>query len=134
MEKGLGSIEFDAIFCINLERRKDRKAHASKEFDKLGISPVFYPAIDAHELSIGHQGRLKPGMIGCLLSHYSLLQHCMLNGYQRVLIFEDDLRIITGGIALLEDAMPYLPKDCDFAYIGYSVFPEQAHKTKRVNK
>ena len=37
---------FDKIFCLNLERREDRRERAESQFRSLGIQVDFFPAID----------------------------------------------------------------------------------------
>jgi GR25 family glycosyltransferase involved in LPS biosynthesis len=130
----LEHLNFDAVFCINLDRRPDRRRQAQEQFNYLGLTPTFYSAIDINPFQIDTSGNFKKGMLGCYLSHLSILQHCILSGYERVLITEDDLSAITGCNALLQHALPVIPDDWEFAYLGYSVFPDQQSKNKPVNK
>lgn len=57
---------FDAIYCINLDRRTDRWETVQREFDKVGIRErvVRFSAIETPE----------NGAIGCLLSHRAIIQ------------------------------------------------------------
>jgi hypothetical protein len=54
-------------------------------------------------------------------------------GYERVLITEDDLTAIAGCNDLLAHALPALPADWQFAYLGYTVFPEKKIDSKKIN-
>ncbi len=74
---------FDAIYCINLDRRTDRWEAVQKEFDKVGILDrvVRFSAIETPE----------NGAIWCLLSHRSIIQKAQKMGWKNVLVFEDDV-------------------------------------------
>lgn len=134
MEKvGIESLGLDKIFCINLERRPDRRESTEAVCKQLGITPVFFNAVDGQSMNLVHDNGKTPGMLGCYLSHFMLLQHCLLSGYEKVLILEDDIEIILGGKALLSHALPSLPKDWQFAYLGYTHLPDQRGKEKKVN-
>jgi GR25 family glycosyltransferase involved in LPS biosynthesis len=118
----LSDLKFDKVYCINLERRTDRRNHAVEQFQKLGIDNYqFYPAIDASTLGLrANAQHLTFGMVGCYMSHYMIFREAYMNGYDRVLIFEDDFNPIRGGAALIADALPHIPNDWEFAYLGYS--------------
>ena len=78
---------FDAILYINLEHRKDRDKSILNEIgNKLSNKPVY--RIDAV---------LEPlcGHIGCGKSHIKALELAIQNGWQSVLVLEDDF-VFTG--------------------------------------
>lgn len=129
----LKDLNLDKVFCINLARRPERKYEAQVEIDKLGISVEWYDAIDSSLMSLTSSNNLKPGMVGCYLSHYFILQHCLMNGYERILILEDDIQLITGGNSLLAHALPKLPTDWQFVYLGCTIIEAERHRTKTVN-
>jgi GR25 family glycosyltransferase involved in LPS biosynthesis len=49
-----------------------------------------------------------------------ILQEALRMGYERILIFEDDLTFITGFNGLMNHAVPIVPDDWEFLYLGYS--------------
>ena len=85
-------------YVINLKRRRDRLENFYK------INP--FSSIDVFEACDGKkikeesqekqnlynlfQGKLKPGEIGCFVSHLMLWQECIKNSNNLTLIFEDD--------------------------------------------
>lgn len=72
--------DISAVVFINLDRRKDRLAEITGEFDRMGIKgAIRFPAI-SHE----------DGGIGCCKSHLAVLKMAKANGWHNVLIFEDD--------------------------------------------
>ena len=77
---------FDDIkhtYYINLERRVDRKEHVTNQFNKLGLPVTRFNAI-----------QMKNGAIGCSMSHLKLLQMAVLNGFDHMLIVEDDIKFL----------------------------------------
>tara|TARA_B110000261_G_scaffold136859_1_gene154920 strand:- start:685 stop:1140 length:456 start_codon:yes stop_codon:yes gene_type:complete len=77
----------DKIYYINLEHRIDRKEHIENQIKKY-IDP---------ELSITKRFNAienKNGHIGCSKSHLNIIEECIQNNYNNVLIFEDDFEFI----------------------------------------
>ena len=77
----------DKIYYINLEHRKDRKEQIENQIKKF-IDP---------ELSITKRFNAianKDGHIGCSKSHLGIIEKCIQNNYNNVLIFEDDFEFI----------------------------------------
>jgi len=77
------------------------------------------------------------GAYGCWKSHKIIAEHALANGFQRILVFEDDVEFlsnITPGFAardlpnLLED----LPSDAEFLHLGY--FPFSGFPVTNCNK
>lgn len=80
---------FTKVFCINLQRRADRRAHAEEQFRLLRIplsSVEWFDAYDAADYG------LTP-MECCTLSHRSILHMAAHYKWPRTLIFEDDFEI-----------------------------------------
>lgn len=77
----------DAFIYINLENREDRKKEILAEFEKLSI-----PDNKIHKIS----GVYIPnnGHKGCVQSHILALNMAKLNGWQNVMIMEDDAELI----------------------------------------
>ncbi|MEI6710981.1 MAG: glycosyltransferase family 25 protein [bacterium] len=77
---------FEAIYCINLDRRTDRWEVAQKEFKKAGILDrvIRFSAFETP----------KKGAAGCLLSHRTIVQIAKERGWENVLVFEDDIEFI----------------------------------------
>lgn len=67
-------------FVINLKTRPDRLEHANKEFEKLGIKPNIFNAIQT-----------KDGAVGCTMSHIKCLELAIEYDYDRIFICEDDI-------------------------------------------
>jgi GR25 family glycosyltransferase involved in LPS biosynthesis len=78
--------KIDKVFYINLEKRTDRRAEIEEElatkflFNKAERFPgILY----------------EPGIYGCTMSHISLLRKMILNGWETMMVFEDDAQLLT---------------------------------------
>ena len=78
---------FDAVYCINLERRADRKKLAISHFKKIGIEVEFFTAIDGSTLSNIPNG-INAGEYGCILSHRAIYKDAKNRGLEKYLILE----------------------------------------------
>jgi GR25 family glycosyltransferase involved in LPS biosynthesis len=113
MDKVMINDYFDAIYCINLEKRRDRWFQAQEEFLKhkmvvdrfKGIFPPQYIGI-------------ANGALGCLLSHDFLIEKAMDERLSNILIFEDDVVFDDDFVAKFEKWYPQVPKDWDMLYLG----------------
>jgi len=108
---------FDAIYCINLDRRPDRWSQAEAEFNKFGIlnSIQRFSAIDGNLLS--NQTTLLKGELGVLETHISILNKSIEDNVDSILILEDDVNF-TSEFLNLEQYMSAVPSDWDFIYFG----------------
>jgi len=119
-------------FLVNLKRRPDRLQAADKALKKIGINPVIvFNAVDAKTLGIRHEGTLRPGMVGCFLSHYMLLQIAIMNNLESILIFEDDVNPIINADLLLKNAEKCVPDDWEFLWLGYSYSGDQWERNRK---
>jgi len=71
------------VMYINLDKRTDRRAELEGELAKMGLTAERFPAI---------QG--TTGMIGCGLSHIAVLKRAIAEGWENVLILEDDFQFL----------------------------------------
>jgi hypothetical protein len=75
---------FDAIYCINLDRRTDRWEDMQRRFRRLGIERKVR-RFSAVETPWNHH-------IGCALSHRRIVEEARRQQLKTVLVFEDDAR------------------------------------------
>jgi hypothetical protein len=87
---------FDAIYCINLDERKDRWQESQAEFRNLGIldrvervSAVKYPEYKTNTVKYGNWG--------CRDSHIKCIEQASKAGHKTVMIFEDDVELVKGN-------------------------------------
>jgi GR25 family glycosyltransferase involved in LPS biosynthesis len=94
------------IFCVNLERAKDRRSNIEKEWiTKLKLNIIFWKAYDRRDIEqdkhifeydknqtkiiIGRE--LSSGEVACITSFASLYQHIIDSNLEEVIIMEDDI-------------------------------------------
>ncbi|CAH8678591.1 unnamed protein product [Schistosoma rodhaini] len=131
-------LNFDEIYFINLLRRPDRRQKMEYMLHQLGINAKHYAAIDGKDLTMKHfdeleikqlpgytdpyhNRSLKFGEIGCFLSHYNIWMEMINNGYNRILILEDDLRFAPAFVRNLNKVIKEADDNVanwDLLYIG----------------
>jgi GR25 family glycosyltransferase involved in LPS biosynthesis len=79
------------IYCINLDKATDRWERIQRRLAGYGLEATRWNARTPAELE-GHvfASHLDTVQCACALSHFSLWEHCVAQGYDRVLILEDD--------------------------------------------
>lgn len=104
--------KIDKIYYINLEKRKDRKESIEKELIKLDPEKEKTERINAVED--------KNGALGCSKSHIIALEKAIENGYENILIFEDDFKFhnIMGYLNECLEEIFTTQKDYDIFLLG----------------
>ena len=74
------------VIYINLDSRIDRRTHFESQFRKIGFQPQRFSAI-----------RNADGAIGCSMSHVACMELAIKNGWDHVLVCEDDATITNPG-------------------------------------
>jgi GR25 family glycosyltransferase involved in LPS biosynthesis len=93
-------------FVINLERRKDRLEQLTIPFEWERFN-----AFDAVKLG-------KPGYVGCLFSHRTLLEQIRDLKLESAIIFEDDVELCENFQNKFDEILKKLPDDWDLLYLG----------------
>jgi len=106
------------VYCINLERRPDRREKMEKEFKREDLENVeFISATDGCE-----HPRMNRGECGCMNSHIRVWQDIVTKGIPWALVFEDDARLVERFRDHLDDIIEQLPVDWDFVNLGSNRF------------
>lgn len=88
---------FDNIFCINLEKRTDRKEKLEKMLTDVKLTVEWFRGYDGSLLTPfvdkNIMVRRTPGYLGCLLSHLEIIKISYRRKYETILILEDDISI-----------------------------------------
>ena len=101
-------------FVINLAASTERRRHMQRQLERLGIEHEFVAAVDGGALTAGdRQGLvcedavarasdwLRPGIIGCCLSHVAAYRAIAADGAAAALVLEDDVILPTYTADLL---------------------------------
>lgn len=99
---------FDCVYLINLDSRTDRLQQATAELKKGDITHVVRIPGVAHE---------SPAT-GCHLSHAKIFEDAICKGWDRILIFEDDVEFFPNAHNNIINALYELPSNWDMFYLG----------------
>lgn len=92
------------IYCINLEKREDRRKTAGVEFSREGLSVEFFPATDGR-IDTPRGLYVSPSEYGCAMSHSRIWRDIVDKGYESAIVFEDDVCLITNFKSKLLEVM-----------------------------
>jgi GR25 family glycosyltransferase involved in LPS biosynthesis len=100
---------FDQIYIINLESRPDRLEEMSAEFHKIGID-IKHEKINMFKAIRPERFEDWPtqGAKGCYLSHLAVLKDAKQQGFERILILEDDVNFVQYFNFLFEETIHQL--------------------------
>jgi hypothetical protein len=106
------------IYCVNLEKRIDRRESVGTEFEREGINVEFFPATDGRiDTPTGLD--VNPAEYGCSMSHTRIWRDIVDKGHQHALIFEDDVRLVTNFGLKLKNIMEEVEgTDWDIIHLG----------------
>lgn len=114
---------FDHIYCINLDKRTDRWKLMNDYFTKNGITVTRFSAVDGTKIDVSHldHKKLKDkglGAVGCSMSHLNIIKDAKENGYDKILIFEDDCIFEPNFIDIAYDVLMDLPDNWHMIYLA----------------
>jgi len=132
---------FSQIYLINLKRRSDRFERMMYNLEQLGIHVKVVEAVDGRQLDDNyieshgikmmpdfsepyHNRPLTYGEIGCFMSHFNIWQDMIENNYEKVLIFEDDIRFrsyFLDKLQYLMDELETTAPDWDLVFLGRKI-------------
>jgi GR25 family glycosyltransferase involved in LPS biosynthesis len=109
---------FDQIYCINLQSRPDRLAQFINNYDTLGTTKInIVKAVNGKEIDPGDWEH-SLGALGCRLSHLNIYKEAVRNGYERILVLEDDVVISKKFREKLSKLLTCTNNDWDMIYFG----------------
>jgi glycosyl transferase family 25 len=142
----LGSF-FDKILVLTLDRATDRHEHVRRALD--GLDFEFFSGVDKMTLDPErvvvegvyeprrarklhrHGYEMRLGEIACAMSHLAIYRRILEAGWQRVLVFEDDVEPIPERFPLVPDVLSQLPPAWDLLYLGYDRYEEVTPRHRR---
>lgn len=136
--------EFDKVVCVNLVNRPDKKEHMQEKFDKLGIEVEWFKAVPygfAQEVvnslkpAVNDFPRFNtktPNEFGAAMSHYTVIKTALLEGAEKILVFEDDAMFIKNFNERFEKYYNDLPENWDM-FLLYSFMYKIQPANVRVN-
>lgn len=128
----------DKVYVINLDKDVERLKKIDSALQEVGIEYERFSAVLGSHVST--HPNLTPlccmfctdGIKGCALSHRTIWEEAIHNGYQSILVFEDDAIIPTDINERLRDAKTQIPSDWDVIYVGCRFFCNDEHPVSKV--
>jgi GR25 family glycosyltransferase involved in LPS biosynthesis len=117
---------FDKTYCINLDRRADKWDECLVEFNLHGLTVDRFSAVDGNVFN--PTGGLKPGVIGCAMSHRRVIELAKGLKFKTVLILEDDVAFDPMLNYKFSEWYKEVPEGWDMLYLGGN------HNTKVIER
>lgn len=113
-------ISFEKVFVVNLARRKDRLDRFYKDLplDWPFVRPERYAAIDGKECPGPSWWKQGGGAWGCYRSHVNLIERCLNENVESVLLLEDDALCIPDFTEKVTAFLNQVPNDWGMIYLG----------------
>jgi GR25 family glycosyltransferase involved in LPS biosynthesis len=125
----------DQIYIINMDKDKNRMKNLDKKMKNLGLNYNRITGVDGNKVykkyKTKYNTKLRPGQLGCLLSHQNVLKDAIKNNYTNILVLEDDIIFHKNFHDEFKKKYKYLidrEKNVDLLYLGCS----QKHKWKDI--
>lgn len=112
---------FGKFYCISLEERTDRRAHARAQFQKVGLA-------DKVEFVIvpKHPHNCEEGIYN---SHMACIKKGLLAGADRIVIFEDDIQFDRFSTAGLKNCADFLAGTDNWNALFFGCLVSDSRKT-----
>jgi GR25 family glycosyltransferase involved in LPS biosynthesis len=136
--------EFDKVVCINLVNRKDKREAMKKKFKEMGIVVEWFNAVPygfAPEIvnslkpTTNDYPRFNiktPNEFGAAISHYTVIKTALLEGVEKIFVFEDDVLFRKEFNDKFDKYYDSLPEDWDM-FLLYSFMYKIQPQNVRVN-
>lgn len=111
---------FDRCYCVNLNRRADRWDEFQARVPDRWPFPVIerFPAIDGQQVKPPTWFKAGAGAWGCYRSHLAIIERCISDKVNSVLILEDDAIFRADFIGEVLGWMSHVPGDWEWMYFG----------------
>lgn len=119
------------IIVISLEKAKERRESIREQFNKLNLSYFMLDAFDADKLTEAERNKkislvngyrfgelFKPGEIACTMSHLKALMVARDNGFDYVIVLEDDVILAEDFEKRIKILRSIIPKDWEHIYLS----------------
>lgn len=129
------------VLVISLKQESARREALSAHLAERGFAPEYLDAVDGRQMNVlehpgydykrrrrCHGRDLKPGELGCMLSHRKAYQHIIDQGWDHALLLEDDARLAPETKAVLD---LFLAKDFPYDIVRLLGSPKVAKGVHR---
>jgi GR25 family glycosyltransferase involved in LPS biosynthesis len=114
---------FDKVFVVNLDNKVGRERMA-----------VLDPHLKEHDIDYERWDATENtnGIVGLLWSMARLFRHCAQNGFDNVLVFEDDADIKIPFYPFMEHVWPQMPKDYHCLALGTNLLQKPTRYSENI--
>lgn len=118
---------FDKIYVLNLKKREERLNLTRKRLSFAEIENyTVFNGVDGSVMekvwkvfSTQNSYFANSSYLGCAISHLSIYRHALDNGYEKILILEDDNRVHRLANSLMNHFSSQIPDWKDLLYLGF---------------
>ena len=127
---------FDRVYVINLPRREERLKAFFRQVpaDWPFRLPEQYIAIDGGLATPPDWWKGGKGAWGCYRAHLRILEDCLSNEVNSVLILEDDAVFVEGFAKKVHEFWNHLPEDWAMVYLGGQHIQEHLRLPRKLNE
>lgn len=126
---------FDRVVVVNLPRRQDRWQRFLSRLpsDWPFRSPLRFPAVDGKDVEIPKWWTAGAGAWGCYRSHLAVLEDCLHEHIESVLIVEDDAVFLPAFSSNVRRFVSCLPENWRWIYLGGQHIELHAGEPRKIN-
>lgn len=126
---------FERVYVVNLPRRSDRWERFLESFPKNWpfAQPIRYSALDGGLVRPPAWWKDGNGAWGCYRTHVQILEECLNEQVDSVLILEDDAACVSDFVTKSAEFMQHLPDDWNMVYLGGQHLEENKRLPRKVN-
>ena len=116
----MAKFEFDRIVLINLDKRKDRLGAFKAKIEEIPTlqNYVRCRAVHGDTVTVPLVFISGGGAWGCRQSHLRVLEDAMMDGIDKLLVLEDDVRFVPNFLEKSIEFMKKVPDDWDLLMLG----------------
>tara|TARA_B100000282_G_C31738063_1_gene494675 strand:- start:566 stop:1360 length:795 start_codon:yes stop_codon:yes gene_type:complete len=127
---------------ISMHGEDKRREMMSAHLKERGFEPQYFDAIDGRQMDVlahpdylkskrraAHGRDLKPGELGCMLSHRAAYQYIFDQSYEHTLLLEDDARLVPETKEILEH---FIKMDIDYDIVRLMGSPKVMRSKARM--
>lgn len=129
------NVNYERVVCINLDSRPEKLEQFQKELpeDLIFGNVERYPAILGARVPFPGWWHGGSGAWGCYCSHRRIIEECLNNGIESVLIFEDDAVFCNDFNRKVVEFHNALPNDAQWVYYGGQFLKQKTNPPIKVN-
>lgn len=116
---------FSKVYCLNLPERIDRWDICERNFKEYNLNNV--SRFEGFVINKPYLSSKGNGQLGCMMSFKAIFEEALLNGYESILILEDDFQFTFPPEEMsekLKSCLNELPDDWDMFYLGANIVDE----------